>query len=112
MAALVQQKNYCPCCGYPDLEMPAYENLGQPPWFDHGSPPYCHRYGAASYDVCSCCGFEYGFDDDPGASLGDSFQEYRRNWIAEGAVWFTPKRRPPDWDLQKQLQGIGILGND
>ena len=40
----------CPVCGSPEL--------GQAPYLENG---------AASFEMCSC-GFEFGFDDDPGAS--------------------------------------------
>ena len=40
----------CPVCGSPELD--------QAPYSEDGS---------ASFEMCSC-GFEFGFDDDPGAS--------------------------------------------
>ena len=61
-------KHYCPCCGYDGLSCPAYSELGPPPWPRLGEPPYSSHLGFPSYEVCSCCGFEYGLDDDPGAT--------------------------------------------
>ncbi len=61
-------KYHCPCCGYQDLNSPAYKNIPQPP-YDFSKlkePPYEIIWGAASYSVCECCGFEFGFDDEPG----------------------------------------------
>src|SRR5215472_4990706 len=88
---IVERKFVCPCCGYPKLDCPPYEGMGLPPWPDHGSPPYHKRYGAASYACCECCGFEFGFDDDPGASAAaSSFGEYLADWIADGCKWFRP----------------------
>src|SRR5689334_3375418 len=42
----------CPVCGSPELS--------QVPYFGEGG---------ASFEMCSC-GFEFGFDDDPGARAG------------------------------------------
>jgi hypothetical protein len=104
-----EQSFVCPCCGYPDLDCAPYENMSLPPWLDHGSPPYHQRYGAASYDCCSCCGFEYGFDDDPGASsTASSFAEYLQRWISDGCEWFEPAKRPMDWSLDRQLDLAAI----
>jgi hypothetical protein len=83
--------------------------MGPPPWLDHGVPPYHQRYGSASYDCCPCCGFEFGFDDDPGASaIASSFGEYLADWIASGCVWFTPSSKPQGWSLDQQLRRAGI----
>jgi hypothetical protein len=106
----ITERNYvCPCCGYPDLSAPPYEHIGLPPWPDHGSPPYHQRYGFPSYECCACCGFEFGFDDDPGASAAaSSFREYLSEWIAGGCVWFAPARQPDGWRLADQLRHAGI----
>ena len=102
-------KFVCPCCGYPQLDAAPYANIGLPPWSDHGSPPYRHRYGEASYDVCRCCGFEFGSDDEPVlGTTGDSFTEHLRVWISGGCPWFQPEQRPADWSLEQQLRSAGI----
>jgi len=106
---IVERKFVCPCCGYPELDRPPYERMGLPPWLDHGLPPYHERYGFASFDCCSCCGFEFGFDDDPGASAtASSFGDYLADWIADGCKWFTPSCKPEGWDLVEQLRRAGI----
>ena len=106
----ITMRNYvCPCCGYPEVGSPPYERMGLPPWADHGSPPYSQRYGFPSFECCACCGFEYGFDDDPGASAtAASFREYLADWIAGGSVWFSPARKPVGWRLDEQLRRAGI----
>ena len=97
----------CPCCGYDGLDGPAYEHLGPPPWSDLGSPPYDPQFGRPSYEVCACCGFEFGNDDNPGTGAEpDSFEEYREEWIREGCNWFEATARPDDWDLEQQLGRI------
>jgi hypothetical protein len=74
-----------------------------------GSPPYASHLGFPSYEVCSCCGFEYGFDDEPGASgTSSSFEDYRAEWLASGAEWFSRRAMPDAWDLRKQLRSIGV----
>src|ERR1022692_571166 len=107
---LVPVKNYCPCCGYPHLERSSYHSLGSPPWRHPGLPPYEHWYGEPSYEVCPCCGFEFGNDDNPGTSSPISFEQYRQKWSEGGFQWFDPSRRPEDWDLQHQLMAVGIKG--
>jgi hypothetical protein len=57
------------------------------------SPPYEDLLGRASYEVCSQCGFEFGFDDNPGTGKPMSFEQYRAEWEADGSPWFD-KRRP------------------
>lgn len=72
----------CRVCGY-DLE--------EPPWGPDGASP--------SYLICDCCGAEAGLDDIDRAAA----THYRDKWLADGARWFDPRARPPDWDVQAQL---------
>lgn len=81
-------KNICPVCGYDGLEEMPYDQDGNP-----------------SYEICDCCGFEFGFDDD---SEGISFEEYRKKWIEEGAEWFNPDMKPKGWDIKRQLSNINV----
>lgn len=75
----------CPVCGYDKLhEMP-------------------YRQGCPSYEICSCCGFEFGFDD---MDQKESFESYRKSWIDQGAKWFTPGKKPDNWDLNEQLKKV------
>lgn len=76
----------CPVCGF--------EGLKEPPFTKDNDP---------SFEVCSCCGFEFGFDGDN--SL-DCFTTYRKHWISEGTPWFNPKLKPKDWDYKKQLENV------
>jgi rubredoxin len=104
-------KHYCPCCGFSELKVPAYRELGSPPWSNHGLSPYFMQYGEPSYEVCSCCGFEFGNDDNPGISPGQSFEDYRREWIASGAQWLDPEKRPEVWSLTEQFGPAGIISD-
>ena len=76
----------CPVCGFDALKEPPYD-----------------RQGASSYEICPCCGFEFGFD---GADNQIVFTDFRRLWIKNGAQWFMPKLKPKDWDLQRQLDNL------
>lgn len=82
----MDNKHVCPACGYQGLEEPPYDIYNNP-----------------SYEICSCCGFEFGFDD---GSEGMSYQKYREKWIKDGAQWFTKELRPNNRNLEEQLKNI------
>ena len=50
-----------------------------------------------SYEICDCCGCEYGYDDTP---------SYREQWLEKGAPWFDEQQRPKEWSLENQLRYI------
>ncbi|MGA7732682.1 MAG: hypothetical protein WCD37_15600 [Chloroflexia bacterium] len=77
--------NRCRVCGLEQEE---------PPWGDDGLTP--------SFDLCACCGVEFGYED----STPQSTRKYRSEWIANGARWFAHKFKPQDWNLEGQLQHI------
>ena len=52
---------------------------------------------AESFEICSCCGCEYGYDDNAA---------YRNRWLQQGTPWFSPKEQPKNWNLETQLQNI------
>lgn len=88
----------CPCCGYGGLDQPAYAGFTRLPVPASATPPYGACLGEGSYDVCACCGFEFGFDDEPGPGAEPStFETYRAQWIADGCRWFDERARPADW---------------
>lgn len=77
----------CSVCGYPRLPGPLYNDKGIP-------------------DVsliCSCCGFQPGYDD---FELGYTIESYRTEWIENGAVWFDWKKKPKKWDMQDQFMNL------
>lgn len=78
----------CLICGYNQLTEPPYDADGNP-----------------SYEICPCCGFEFGFDDK---SEGIFYTEYRKDWIKNGAVCFNKKLKPLNWDVKQQLRNIDI----
>src|SRR5262245_11560797 len=104
MNGLANRPRYrCPCCGFMGLDVPAYEQLCTNVLPRGFTVPYCRHFGAASYDVCICCGFEFGYDDEPGASVGSTFEEHLAKWLADGAVWFYPDKKPPGWTIEEQM---------
>ncbi|QNK50261.1 hypothetical protein H7F28_08655 [Brevibacterium sp. PAMC23299] len=86
-------KYICPICGYKDLDEPAYD-----------------KYGDGSYDICSCCKFQFGYDDDVEVEEG-VFMEipkthiiYRLNWIKEGAPVFNTEYYPKKFQLNGKVK--------
>ena len=64
-------------------------------------------YGEPTYQVCPCCGFEFGYDDD---AKGATYEEARRRWLAAGTPWWSQNRpHPPDWHPHQQLTQAGLL---
>jgi hypothetical protein len=75
--------NNCRVCG---LEQ------DEPPWGSDERTP--------TYDICACCGVEFGYED---ATVGAA-KRYRELWLQKGAPWFRPVDRPEGWDLNRQLE--------
>lgn len=83
----MENKKYiCPVCGYDRLDERPYDIIGEP-----------------SFNICPCCGFEYGFDD---MNCGYTFESYRNKWINDGAKWFSKKEKPRNWNLEEQLKNL------
>jgi hypothetical protein len=85
----------CPVCGSVELE--------QAPYIDDG---------AASFEMCSC-GFEFGFDDDPGASA-QAVSSVQENWTRWRARFLARFRSHPAAlaEVVSRLQAIGIHAGD
>lgn len=94
----------CPCCGYVGLKARPYARLPTHSIVRGLTPPYANHFGLASYEVCHCCGFEFGNDDDPGTAGGESFEQYLAEWVRDGCNWFQQDERPDDWNLESQLR--------
>lgn len=83
--------NLCPVCGYDCLEEVPY--LG-------------NDFLSGSFEICSCCGYQFGVDD---LDRGITHEAHRRQWLREGAPWFSRYvRKPPGWNPKTQLLRIGI----
>lgn len=90
-------KYFCPVCGFKGLdENPEGLTLGF----------------LGSFEICPCCGTEFGSDVYRGILGGveNSIHELRRKWIKAGFPWFDDKfvKKPKDWDPVKQLTNIGV----
>ena len=82
-------KYKCPVCGYTGLSEAPYNTFG---------------YG--SYEICACCGFEFGVDDYPNKL--DAMEEWKKRWIENGYPWFSKSKHPPvNWDPAQQVSGTG-----
>lgn len=77
----------CPVCGYPDLDEPAYD-----------------KFGCASFDICSSCGTQFGYDD-----TGFSHEFLRREWVNKGCPWLGSLKKAENWDPLSQLKAAGFL---
>lgn len=75
----------CRVCGY---------RQDDPPWGDDGKVP--------TFDICSCCGVEFGYED----STLTGVKKFREEWVKNGGVWFEKKSKPDDWKLESQLKNI------
>jgi hypothetical protein len=108
MSILLSAPFACPCCGFSGLGSKPYAKGVTLPVSQELKPPYSQYFGLPSYEVCDCCGFEFGFDDEPGVGAPDTFSGYLGQWISEGQTWFSPRKRPDGWTLREQLKIAGI----
>ena len=82
-------KHTCPVCGWPELHEPPRRESG-----------------GASFEICPCCGFEFGFDDD---DQGRTYKQARARWIDGGMTWWSTSRpAPPGWHPAPQLARAGL----
>ncbi len=75
----------CPACGWDDQISPPMDTLGYP-----------------SYDICSCCGIQYGYHD----IMGITYRAWRDKWVRNGMRWNSYSDPPPDWDPVRQLKKL------
>lgn len=64
------------------------------PWGPDGKTP--------SYQICACCGAEFGTED----RWEEQIKRRRREWLLHPDSWFRPEMRPTHWNWQEQLRGI------
>ena len=82
---LNDENSYCRVCGY---------QPGFLPWGDDGKSP--------TYEICACCGVEYGYEDCTIISV----KAYREKWVAEACVWFDRKLKPQNWIFKEQFENV------
>jgi hypothetical protein len=77
----------CPVCGFDDLDEPPYSDAGD-----------------GLFEICPCCGFQFGVSDD---NQGVSFHEWREWWINQGMSWSSKGiPAPQGWDPHQQLSNL------
>jgi hypothetical protein len=82
-----KQRYLCPVCGYPDLDVPPYDEAG-----------------CATFNICPCCGTEFGYDD-----AARQHAEIRKRWIGDGMRWWSGSQSPPrGWDPESQLERANL----
>ncbi len=85
----MKKKKYtCPVCGFDELENELYDDNG---------------FG--TYEICVCCGFEFGADDFPDKET--AYKNWREEWIGNGCKWFSKATKPPkNWSATEKLNNI------
>lgn len=66
----------------------------EPPWGADGITP--------TYEHCACCGVEFGYGDSTSVAI----LAWRERWLDAGAAWDNPSKKPVNWELNAQLDGI------
>lgn len=70
--------------------------------FIHSSPPWGIDNQSPTFEICDCCGVEFGYED----STPQSIKDYREKWIKQGTPWFNKKIKPENWSIEEQLSKI------
>ena len=82
----------CRVCGFD------YDALGfephEYPWGEHGKTP--------SFDICFCCGCEFGYNDYSPQTL----LKFRTKWKNEGMPFRHQQFKPVGWIPEEQLNNI------
>ena len=81
----MNEQHTCRICGLYIEELP---------WGEDGLSP--------TYEICPCCGVEFGNED----YTVESAKRYRIEWINKGLNWFDPSEKPKYWNEKEQLNDI------
>jgi len=90
----------CPVCGF---------LLPSPPWTE---PAYSEE-SLAMFEICPCCGTQFGYHDTGGEGSPDELRRIHRwlrgRWVAAGMPWWSTVNEPPGhWDPAAQLDAAGL----
>lgn len=85
---LNKEKYFCRICG-----------------LQHEDPPWRNDNTTPSFEICICCGCEFGYED---IHL-ENIRRYRNKWIQEGAKWCKSNYKPLNWNLYEQIRQIPSL---
>lgn len=79
-------KKTCKVCGlfYPNFY----------PWGKNDDSP--------SHAICSCCGTEFGYEDNNLASAHNA----RKKWLEKDGAWFNSEEKPKKWLMDQQIKNI------
>lgn len=78
-------KNNCRVCGF---------GLSYPPWGEDDNSP--------TWEICACCGTEFGYEDCTMAGI----KAQRERWLSGGQIWFDETAKPKEWSFDKQKSHI------
>lgn len=82
----MRNKDLCRVCGY---------ESDVPPWGEDGLP---------LFDICPCCGVEWGYED----ALPAGVKQYRENWISRGAPWFDRYTARDGLETSERLRRLSV----
>ena len=77
----------------PECRVCGYHNEYYP-WGEDGKSP--------SFQICSCCGVQFGKEDETLISI----KEYRAEWVRKGGKWFAKEKKTEHWELEAQFKNI------
>lgn len=80
-----QISNACRVCGL--LQSP-------PPWGENGATP--------SFEICACCGVQFGYEDLTLAKV----RAVRESWKRNSYQWFDERAKPDTWEASDQAKNI------
>ena len=84
--------HYCRVCGlFQDKDFQGNDYF---PWGKDGNSP--------SFDICECCGVEFGYGD----CFLEDVKAFREEWLKKGNPWRCPEYQPENWSLEEQLKNI------
>lgn len=68
---------------------------------DHGEEGVRMSSGMPTFNICECCGTEFGYDDL------NNWSQYRKYWLYElKCKWMDETYKPANWSLCTQLLNI------
>lgn len=68
--------------------------------FPHLTEPPRPKTGGGSFEICPCCGYQFGVDDDDEQI---PYDKARADWILQGMPWRGSNPPPRHWDPKDQL---------
>lgn len=64
--------------------------------------PWGEDCKSPTYDICDCCGVEFGYGD----CIIKAIRAWRDRWLSNGAKWKYPEKKPISWSLEEQMKNI------